>query len=112
MKLIILVFLVFSAVGCTTTSARKNIYSDDAELIKRVKAQNPQAQKVMGDSCGYLYFIIPWGFPDVDKSYDAALAQTPGANVLLDAEISHSIFWIPVFYLKQCFVTEGIAVTL
>jgi hypothetical protein len=91
---------------------REMTFSYDPEVANKLKAKNPKTEKVKGEDCGAMYFIIPTGIPDLKTAYKNAVAKSEGANALADGTLSHSVIFVPIFYMNQCVIVEGIPVKL
>ena len=68
------------------------------------------AKLVKGKSCSRLtLIIIPLGFGTSDSAFDDALAQSPGADTLVDWHMTEDVLSIigSVIYFQSCVTVEG-----
>jgi hypothetical protein len=63
--------------------------------------------RVSGEDCTNIIIIIPTGGPPtIDEALDRAL-ESKDANLLTDAVVSWSGFYIPYIYGRTCWRAEG-----
>jgi hypothetical protein len=96
-----------AAAGCATRSdltavSTKNVKLDPLRLDPaRAKG------RVSGEDCTHIIIIIPAsGPPTIDEAIDRAL-ESKRANLMTDAVVRWSFFWIPYIYGKECWRAEG-----
>ena len=93
--------------GCATRSDLTAISS------KNVNLQNPSLDpakakgRVSGEDCQHIVIVIPTGGrPTIDEAIDRAL-ESVHANILTDAVVNWSFFYIPYIYGRTCWRAEG-----
>jgi hypothetical protein len=102
-----------SSLGCTITTIDSPVTVTTKQLPEASKPDVVAAAKeVTGSSCDrVVLMIIPVGFATVESAYAEALAQAPGADMLLNYETRSSLVFIAPFYYQVCSEVHGFAVS-
>ncbi len=104
--LVALLLPVLSA--CATRSDFTAISSKNVNLSDLRIDRSKSKGRVQGEDCQRIIIIIPTSFgpPSLDEALDRALEKRR-ANVLLDAVVNFSSYYIPYIYGETCWRVEG-----
>ena len=93
--------------SCATRSDLTAVSSKNVNLSSVRIDQSKAKGRVSGEDCQHIISFIPTsGAPTLDEALDRAL-ESRQANLLLDAVVDFSWFYIPYIYGKTCWRAEG-----
>ncbi len=94
--------------GCTTfrgdftALSTKNVNLSNFQLDR-----STSKGRTSGEDCQYIISFIPTsGLPQLDQAIDNAL-ENKRANILLDAVVEYSDFYLPLIYGERCWSVKG-----
>jgi hypothetical protein len=95
------------ATGCATRSDMTAISSKNVNLQNLSLDPSESKGRTSGEDCTHIISFIPTGGPPtIDEAIDRAL-EARGANILTDAVVEWSYFYIPYIYGRSCWHAEG-----
>ncbi|AYV54840.1 hypothetical protein [Leptospira kmetyi] len=104
--LLCILFLLFFA----------NCSSDHVVIQRPLTGEEKTLGRVQGSACGFLGVLVPWYyfFPiqqnsKVERAYNYAVQQIPGARGLKNITIEETWFWA-VLGITQCMTISGDAI--
>jgi len=61
-----------------------------------------------GEECRHVFIVIPDTFhmPSMKGAVDKAL-EAKNANLLLNPVVEYQLFYIPLLFLRECWIVEG-----
>jgi len=101
--------LALSMAACATRSdftaiSGKNVNLSNIKVDRKLAKGNTS-----GEDCQQIIIFIPTGGPaTLDEALDRAL-EAKQSNLMLDAVVKHSWFYIPYIYGQDCWQAEGVA---
>ena len=105
---IVLIALLMPLLGACASRSDFTAISGKNVNLSNIHLDRSEAKgRVHGEDCMDIIIIIPTGGPPtLDEALDRALEEKQ-ANVLLDAVVEYSSFYIPYIYGRQCWKVEG-----
>lgn len=101
-----IVGLLFAS-GCSSRSDLTAISSKNVKLDPLRVDPARSKGRVYGEDCTHIIILIPTGgVPTIDEALDRAL-ESKGANLLTDAVVTWSSWYIPYIYGQTCWKVEG-----
>ncbi len=95
------------ASGCATRSDMTAISSKNVNLQSLSLDPAKSKGRTSGEDCVHIIIVFPTGGPPtIDEAIDRAL-EAKGANMLTDAVVTWSYFYIPYVYGRTCWRAEG-----
>jgi hypothetical protein len=93
--------------GCVSTSAFTAVSSKNVNL-SNIKLDRTKLKGYgKGEDCTPIIIFIPAGGPPTMKEAMDKAMESTGGNLLLDARVRYSFFWIPFVYGQACWTVEG-----
>ena len=93
--------------GCATRSDLTAISSKNVNLQSLSLDPANAKGRVSGRDCQHIVILFPTGGPaTIDEAIDRAL-ESANANILTDAVVNWSFFYIPYIYGRTCWRAEG-----
>ena len=95
------------AAGCSTRSDLTAISSKNVKLDPLRLDPARSKGRASGEDCTSIIIIFPTGGrPTIDEALDRAL-ESKSANLLTDAVVTWSYFYIPYIFGQSCWRAEG-----
>ncbi len=100
--------LVTLALGACVSRSDFTAISGKNVNLSNIKIDRSKSKgRVSGSDCIQIIIVIPTGSPPtLDEALDRAL-EPKRANLLLDAVVEFSSFYIPYIYGESCWKVEG-----
>ena len=94
--------------ACATRSDFTALSGKNVNLMDVRIDRSKSKGRVSGEDCRRIFVIIPTSFgqPTLDEALDRAL-EAKNANVLLNAVVDYSNYYIPYIYGETCWRVEG-----
>jgi hypothetical protein len=93
--------------GCSVRSDFTALSSKNVNLASIKVDKSKSKGRAYGEDCMHIIVFIPTkGNITLDEAIDKAL-ESKHANLLLDAKVEISAFYIPYIYGKSCWTAEG-----
>jgi len=93
--------------GCVARSDLTAVSSKNVKLDPLRLDPSRSKGRTSGEDCTHIIIVIPTGGPPtIDEAIDRAL-EDKGANLLTDAVVEYSYFYIPYVYGLTCWTAEG-----
>jgi hypothetical protein len=103
----ILLCLIFSFFGCTTRHGDFTVLSNKLIRVSNFKADSQNRTHVQGKDINHIIVVFPTGgTPTIEGALDDAFKKGNG-DLMTDAVISHSWFYIPYIYGQGGWTIEG-----
>lgn len=102
----IVCFVVLNLGGCASRSDLTAISSKNVNLSNIKIDHKKVLGRAVGENCEHIIVFVPTGQATLDEALDRAL-ETKQANLLLDAVVNWSFFYIPYIYGQECWNVEG-----
>jgi hypothetical protein len=98
---------LLAASGCSSRSDLTAVSSKNVSL-NPLRVDPAQSKgRTRGEDCVHIIIIIPTGgVPTIDEAIDRAL-EPKGANLLTDAVVTWTSWYIPYIYGLTCWTVEG-----
>ena len=98
---------LFALAGCSARSDLTAVSSKNVKLDPLRLDPSRSKGRASGEDCTSIIIIIPTGGPPtIDEAIDQAL-ESKGANLLTDAVVEYSYFYLPYIYGYSCWSAEG-----
>ena len=108
-KLLATIATVVCLTGCSVNHGNFTVLSNQVVDLDNINLETAQkTRNVVGESVGHIIILIPAGDigPQVESSMDDAFHKADG-DLLVNAHMEQSWFYIPYIYGRFLFETKG-----